>query len=232
MRIGICDDEKVIVEKIKRAILSHKLEYNTNVEIDGYYSGTDLLEAIQKGEKYDLIFLDIEMTGLDGLAVGEQIRTVMDDIKTQIIIVSGNSHYAMVAYKIMPMKFIQKPFEEIDIVEGVKMAMKILGNQKRFFAYKVNRDIYTVPTEEIYYFEVYRKTIRVVCKNKEIQFYKTLNEIEARLKEYGFVRISKSQIVNGMYITSVEGNELTINTKTKLNIGKEYKLALMEFLCD
>lgn len=74
LKIAICDDERNVVEKIKCDIFS----YPEKCEIDGFYSGEELLLS-QKN--YDIIFLDIDMKGMNGIEVAKQLREEDKNVK-------------------------------------------------------------------------------------------------------------------------------------------------------
>lgn len=71
--MAICDNDEGATFQIEELIESTYEKHGVEMEIDVYYSGEKLAEAISQGKMYDIIYLDIQMGGLDGLAVGENI---------------------------------------------------------------------------------------------------------------------------------------------------------------
>lgn len=65
IRIAICDDEKEFVQQLTQYILNVSKTFNEQFEIDGYTDSRVLIESM-KEEKYDMIFLDIQMPYIDG----------------------------------------------------------------------------------------------------------------------------------------------------------------------
>ncbi|WP_373481424.1 response regulator [Acetobacterium sp.] len=92
-RIGICDDQRAICSQIEGIILENQNTFVEQVEIDVFYSGEKLAEFIKNEHDFDLVFLDIEMEGLNGLDLGRKIREEMDNQTMQIIYVSGKESY-------------------------------------------------------------------------------------------------------------------------------------------
>ena len=66
MRIALCDDDWVQLRILHGAVSGCKLWHDTELEADGFASGTELLKAVRSGKEYEYIFLDIEMPGLSG----------------------------------------------------------------------------------------------------------------------------------------------------------------------
>lgn len=90
MRIAVCDDESVFVSQIKENIEAY---YNNwEALIDTFFSGEELLRATLT-KKYDLIFLDIEMNGKDGLTVVRELHEIYP--KLPIIFLTSHTELAM-----------------------------------------------------------------------------------------------------------------------------------------
>lgn len=74
IRIAVCDDENVIVNQIEHIISEVCKRESIPVNIDVFYSGRELKRQVTSGTKYDIIFLDIQMKGGDGIIAAENIR--------------------------------------------------------------------------------------------------------------------------------------------------------------
>ena len=84
--MAICDNDEGATFQIEELIESTYEKHGVEMEIDVYYSGEKLAEAISQGKMYDIIYLDIQMGGLDGLAVGKYIRKMeLDSIIVYIL---------------------------------------------------------------------------------------------------------------------------------------------------
>ena len=92
MKIAICDDEK----KASETLLEILRECPESIEkTDIYFSGEELLLA---EEQYDLLFLDIDMEGIDGIETARKIR--LKDKKVKIVYVTAYSEYAGKAFSV------------------------------------------------------------------------------------------------------------------------------------
>ena len=80
IRIAVCDDENVIVNQIEHIISEVCKQESIPVNIDVFYSGRELKRQVTSGTKYDIIFLDIQMKGGDGITAAENIRKVDDNV--------------------------------------------------------------------------------------------------------------------------------------------------------
>ena len=114
--IAICDDEKNICTSLERVVEEYALGKNINYNIESFNSADELLKHILlKKNSYDIIFLDIEMKGINGIEFGEILRGDMKDEKTKIIYISWENSYAMDLFKVRPFDFLIKPLEETNM---------------------------------------------------------------------------------------------------------------------
>ena len=109
-RIAICDDNGAVCSAIENIIDDFFKTETMHYEIDGFQSGEELLKELDDHEKYDLIYLDIELARLNGVEVGRYIREKLLDDYTQIAFISAKSSYALELFQIRPIHFLVKPF--------------------------------------------------------------------------------------------------------------------------
>lgn len=100
IRIAIVDDEKVIKEQIKKLIEKK----HTDCEIDTYGTGEDLLKA---DSVYDIIFLDIQMDGMNGIDTARALRQKADN--TVLIFITGVKEYVFDAFDVAAFHYLMLP---------------------------------------------------------------------------------------------------------------------------
>ena len=74
MRIGICDDIREEVEKQEKQVRQITYQIGIRADIRKCYSGMDLLMEIELSGQFDIILLDIELGGMNGIETARQIR--------------------------------------------------------------------------------------------------------------------------------------------------------------
>ena len=105
MKIAICDDEKIMQEYLKEEIDSYF--QSLDVLTLCYSSGEELLADYEK-QQYDMVFLDIEMKGLNGLQVAKLLHAWKKDLP--IVMVTTHTELAMEGYEVQAFRFLAKPF--------------------------------------------------------------------------------------------------------------------------
>lgn len=111
LKIAICDDEPMFGNKLELILLENAKKEQIQINIDVYQSGTSLLKGMwEDAVSYDIIFLDIEMDGMDGLETAKEIRKKNELVL--LIYVTSHKSYAIEAYEVQPFRFVVKPIDE------------------------------------------------------------------------------------------------------------------------
>lgn len=88
-------------------------QLNIHVEISVWFSGETLQDYLNKGNRVDLVFLDIELMRLSGIDLGHYIRKELNNINIQIVYISSKTSYAIKLFKTQPYDFLIKPIKEV-----------------------------------------------------------------------------------------------------------------------
>lgn len=117
IRIAAVDDERHVLERFERMVLEVK-----ELELCGLFETGEQLLSYLKEHPLDAVFLDIEMPGINGLQLSEQILDLNETI--DIIFVTAFNQYAVEAFELQAMDYIMKPFTEERLGKTVKRLLK------------------------------------------------------------------------------------------------------------
>ena len=202
--IGLCDDQMAVAMRLKKIISDILQEEGENWEICLFDSGEKLLEA---AELLDVVFLDIEMPGLDGIETGKELKRRNPDCK--IIMATGKVERFKEAFHIQAMRFITKPFDKREIEEALKAVEKShVGNAKIELYYL--RNSYQIEQDKIQYIKAYNGYTEYRVENQVFRKDMSLNEVEKMLDERLFVRIHRQYIINMRWIQSYSNGKVEI----------------------
>ena len=135
MHIAVVDDEAIVCEQIKTLI--QKALPDQDSEIALYTSGRSLLK---EGRHFDLVYLDIQMEGIDGM---ETARAQPDAL---LIFVTGAKEYALEAFDVSAFHYLLKPLEEVKFTQVLEEAQREVkrrrsSRQERLFLRAKNKTI-------------------------------------------------------------------------------------------
>lgn len=202
--IGLCDDQMAVAMRLKKIISDILQEEGENWEICLFDSGEKLLEA---AELLDVVFLDIEMPGLDGIETGKELKRRNPDCK--IIMATGKVERFKEAFHIQAMRFITKPFDKREIEEALKAVEKShVGNAKIELYYL--RNSYQIEQDKIQYIKAYNGYTEYRVENQVFRKDMSLNEVEKMLDKRLFVRIHRQYIINMRWIQSYSNGKVEI----------------------
>lgn len=198
-------------------------ENNLCYEIYRFTSGIKLLEALN--ENFQIIFLDIQMPGIDGLEIAKYIRK--RDKSLYLVFTTSYINYVYKGYEVDAGNYITKPISKEIIYTEMNKAMLKQNNAKKTIMIKNNDGYFKVFLSEITYIETEgRNTVIHTCYGAMKSFAK-MQEYEDSL-DNSFLRCHKSYIVNINYISSIEGLCITLNTQEILYVSKLKKRVLMK----
>lgn len=227
-RIAICDDEQVICSQIENFIVKYAAESNEKIDTQVFYSGEELIKFLEMGQDFDLIFLDIELKLINGVEVGRKIREEMDNQIVQIVYVSGKDNYYKDLFDVRPMHFLHKPVDAVEIINDVRLAMRLTEKLGGVFIYKRGHEVFRKPVKNILYFESSNREVKMVTSEGEEIFYGKLAEVYDQVAKYHFMFIHKSYIVNYFYITKFRYEEVTMSNMEVLPISQARRKATRE----
>lgn len=227
-RIAICDDNEAVCSKIENIIDDFFKTEIIRYEIDSFQSGEELLKELDDHVKYDLIYLDIELSQLSGIMVGHYIREHLLDDCTQIAFISAKTSYALELFQIRPIHFLVKPFTPKQVIDILEKAMELQGRQIKLFGYKTGKLENRIPYKEILYFSSDAKKIIVHKKRGLDYFYGKLSEL--KLPSADFIQIHKSYIINKQYVIRFKFDSVRLTNEEVLPISRIYRKTVREIL--
>lgn len=223
IRIGICDDlveELQIQEKMVKSIV---YSLGLNVEIKCFQSGEDLLWEIEQKGNMDIILLDVEMGGINGVETARQLRK--KDNRVILFFISYHDQYCKEIIHVQPFGFIDKPVSEVKLESALKEAFKAMSQKEEIFEYTYKKVPYKILVSKIRYFESDKREVNLYSTDGVYSFYKKLDEVEAQLEQMNikFLRISKSYLVNMNYVKEFRFEKVVMDDSKEFKIGPKYK---------
>lgn len=192
MRIAICDDVKGYRETVKTCINA----YNSEFEVEEYTNGSELLAT---DKRYDLLFLDIEMPGLDGMTTAKKLRECKDDVR--IVFLTSHDEFVYDAYEVKAFHFLRKPLETERLEKVLKMVEEELSEDEQV-KLEWDGEAYYVKVKDIVYLEAYGDGVYLFDRFGKVyeERRETLKNWNARLKEKGFVQVHRTYLISMRYI--------------------------------
>lgn len=224
-------------ERLARVELTQLLKSHSNINIVGEATnGNEAVEKIQSLNP-DLVFLDIEMPGKNGFEVLENLSVV-----PQIIFVTAFDEFAIKAFDKNALDYVLKPIAADRLskaIAKVSEKVKVAANEKlskdaQIFI-KDGEKCWFVKLDSVRLFESEGNYVRLYFDENKPLILKSLNNLEERLDDKQFFRVSRKHIINLSCITKVDpwfnnGLRVTLNSGEQIEISRRQSLRFKELM--
>ncbi|VYU64693.1 response regulator [Clostridium tertium] len=202
IKVAICDDDKNIVNDIKRYIESYN---GASFEISLFNSGEDLIE---NKDKFNVIFLDIDMDGIDGIKAAKKIREY--DKAVKIIYVTSYTDYLNIAFSVHAFGYLNKPISEEQIHSQISEAISYFKEEEvqEKLEFVTTDGIVRLAPKEIYYFEYIDRKVVIKTKDYSYSLKGRITAIAKDMAKYDFVMPHQSFTVNLFHVKSIKGYDI------------------------
>lgn len=227
MRIVICDDDgktqEILRYKIEKLCQAAGVEH----EIWCCSSGEEVLGA---EEAPDLLFLDIQMPGRDGMDVAQELR--QRRWTTILIFVTALSEYVYDAFDVGAFHYLVKPFEDEKLSQVFKKAVEEYERRHGSGTEQVERQAKmllirqggvssAVPVDSIIYAEVFNRKVTLHTTAGEMEYYGKLTELSEQVGD-GFYRTHRAYLVNLRYVEKYDAATIWLEKGTALVSKKQF----------
>ena len=217
--IAVCDDEEFYRKKIRQLLEAYFQKKEIGFTVDAFPSGEAFLRQSENAVKYDIVFMDISMGEMDGLKTAMKIRSFRSD--TQIVLVTSYMNYVLEGYKVDAVRYIMKDTlkqalpECMDAIlrklRAAQIVLPFTGGERSIF---IDNILYVESRKHksvFYYMDTEPAAYGI---------YEKLDEIETRLREYEFLRIHKSYLVNPKHIRKISNYLVYLDTGEELPVPR------------
>ena len=205
-RILIIEDSDEAANTLQSHIDRYAAETGIECSVTRKISAFDLAGGDEA--HYDLIFLDIELPGINGMEAAEAMRE--HDPETPIIFVTNLAQYAVHGYAVDALDFVVKPVEYYDFKLRMDKAMrKIWRTEQRSLSIPTDSGFRVVAVTDIAYIDVANHDLAYHLANGETIIVRgTLSKTESSLDGTTFVRISNNCLANMAHIKEIKGTDI------------------------
>lgn len=219
VRIAFCDDNKAVIAQLEEYMSAIGLSH---VDCNFFYSGQELLAYLERtNEQFQIYFMDISMSGLDGIRTSEAIRR--RDRNCVIIFLTDYKEFVYQVFEVLPFRFLKKPLDQTSFQDVLMQALEHLHTFSSLFFFKIGRESYQLPYGEILYFEAQGRKVRLKTENREFLFYGKIRDIDRDIDKTLFVRCHISYLVNMEQIQSISDRLLTLKNSEPIPISKKFR---------
>jgi DNA-binding LytR/AlgR family response regulator len=233
--IGICDDQEGQIQQL--TLYLHRYRGSSDFEVF-HATSPEAFLALQHTRRPDLVFLDIDMAGMNGIQLGEAIRQDCPD--TIIVYVTAHEEYALEAFRVRAFHYMIKPltmeqFHQV-LDEAFQFSQKRGGAKSlKTFAVQKKGELLYINYDDISYFEKIGHKICVHCADNVVEYYGNFTKLMEQIGGSSFLQCHQGYIVNIEKVRAfhdrtifLDGNRLVPVSRSSAELVRE-ALAKMLF---
>lgn len=218
MKIAICDDQQIFVDRLKNLITDNE------AEIYLFNTGDELLKS---EINFDIVLLDIEMPGIDGLGTAAELYK--RNKKTLLLFITSHREYLTKGYEFRAFRYVLKSEPDEFVRQNIQDAIEEYRNYDFYITVNYKGTVAKVLSTQIIYIESLGHTITIHTENKDYIGQNKFKDICDLLAQHGFVQCHKSYMVNMRCIESIEKNScINIINGVKIPIGRKYNANIID----
>ncbi len=214
MRIAVCDDEELFRIEFKSVL--DKVLINAEYDIDTFSGGSSLYEAFIK-EPFDLVFLDIEMPGIDGITLAKRLRALSENV--HIVFLTSHIEYALEGYEVNALRYLVKPVDINKLGEVLNYIQDKKNNSRQIMIKQEGEDI-VIDISDVIYMESMDKNVRIVTSKSEYITRYNISDYEEELKNSGFLRIHRGYLISLSKVKKIVKNDVVMDGDISLPVSR------------
>lgn len=213
MKIAFCDDQSAHIELLQPYVNEFFLMKEIETEYFEFFDGN---EIINSKEKFDIVFLDMELGNMTGITVAKEIKS--KNPNSVIIVVTSYSEYLDEAMDLHVIRFLKKPVVQSKVYSALEKALQEINDKLIVFTTKTNR-IIRLRKDAVIYIESGFRYVNVCTINGTYSVKDPLKKLKESLSSDVFAVPHNSFIVNMNYISKFSREVITIDA-----LGREVNI--------
>lgn len=230
INIAVCEDEGLDREVLEQLIPKAAKKLRMDYCMYWFSSGKQLLEAVDEGQSYDLLIMDIFMDDINGV---ETARLVLSRLpQVMIAFITSSRDFAVDAYELNALHYIVKPVGENDVIRLLARYLERTNQAEPVMEVQTSREKIVFPASAVQKIESYKKGVAVYIRGEDEprQIHSSFMSVEEGLDKNIFVRVARGLAVNMDYIDHIsqgvcyftDGTSALISRKDRAAVKKTY----------
>ena len=219
-KIAVCEDESIIRDDICRLCSDILTEKHMEHSLTTFRNAEEFEHSLQMRNSFDLVILDIELGGKDGISLARDLRKQENQIS--IVFVSAHEIYLRDGYGVQPVHFLIKPVERSALDEALSADIRLHHHNMPHINVRSGSKILPVCIDDIIYVEVMDHILHIHTPEGDIPSRSTLTLFMNSLPAEDFCRCHNSFTVNLRYIRNISHSSVSLSNNVTLPIGRKY----------
>lgn len=228
-RILIVEDTPSEADLLKGCLSRYAAERNVGFSITVLPSA---LEFINTQRTTDLVLMDIDMPGINGMEAAEILRTY--DTQTPLIFVTNLAQYAVRGYSVDALDFVVKPIEYLDFSMRMDRALKVMRrNSAESIALPTSDGLRVTPQSDILYVDLIKHDLQYhLADGSTLKERGSLRSAAERLDQAKFIKATSGCLFNMGHVRAIKRASVVLTDGTELFFSRSQRRPALEMLAN
>ncbi len=224
LHIAIIEDEQIHTELLSGYLHTWSKERGQGISIREFPSAESFLFIWAETKDFDVLFVDIQMAGMNGIEMAEKVR--QEDGNIAIVFTTGITDYIETGYEVEALHYLLKPISMKKIVQCMDRVLKRSHNQEYVLVHGKD-EIIRIPVDTITYIEAQgHGSLMEVYERSDsrerttIEISENISEMENMLTKYGFARCHRSYLCRIGSIRQIGRTEITLDSESVIPVSR------------
>ena len=215
-KIALCDDAGADRSLLDALVRRWAAAAGHSVRLAAFASAEQFLFHYAGESDYDILLLDVEMGGMDGVALAREVRRQNEAV--QIVFITGYSDYIAEGYEVAALHYLMKPVREEKLFSVLDRAAEKTAKNEKALYFETGGEMVRVPVYQLRYAEVMGNYVTLHAQTS-LTVKMTLGELEKELDER-FYRVGRSALVNLTQIARVTKSEIRLLDGSSIHLPR------------
>ena len=230
IHIAICDDEKHMVDHIKALVSNFFRKKNREIHLRTFLSGKELLSY---NGQIDILFLDVQMKGMDGMETARKLRA--DQFRGILIFITVLKEMVFQSFEVQAYDYLVKPIDEKQFektMERLYVSMQNTGEDSLLVQKGYEGRI--ILKDEIVFCEVIdRKIYLNLASGEVVDYYERIENLEMKLGSH-FFRCHRSYLINLKHLKGYKNGTAYMDNGKEVPVSrlrsKEFSSVVLQYM--
>lgn len=221
IKVAFCDDDAGALNEMRRLLDQYRGERGLELSHTAFRSPLELLPELERGARFDILFLDILMPGQNGIETAEEVRSY--DTNVKIIFLTSSPEFAVQSYAVKAYFYLLKPLRAQALFRVLDAALEECGRERENGLILRCKGVITrLEPRQLEFCEVIHRTLLFhLSSGRVLESTGSLDELGRQLAPYGcFLRVHRSYIVNLDYVRAISNRAVTMTCLTEIPIPR------------
>lgn len=221
VKVAFCDDDIGVLGQMQAFFDRYRRERGREIAYTAFHSPVELMTEIERGTRFDVLFLDILMPGENGIETAAEIRGYDRNVK--IIFLTSAPEFAVKSYEVEAYFYQLKPLRWESFSRVMDSALEMCEQErKNKLILQCKSGITSLDPDRLEFCEVIHRTLLFhLSSGKVLESAGSLDELSRRLEPYGcFLRPHRSYLIHLGYVQSISYRAVTLSSLTEIPIPR------------